>query len=93
LADFNDSPRGLSVGAPVTLLGLEVGEVTDVGFKMDPETLVLRGRVEFVAYPERLVAGLRTAEAEKMEQVLGNEQRSHVRCACLPTTSNATRAH
>jgi paraquat-inducible protein B len=49
---FDDSLRGLSVGAPVTLLGLDAGEVTDVGFEMDPEALVLRGRVEFVAYPE-----------------------------------------
>ncbi len=74
---FNDSLRGLSVGAPVTLLGLQAGEVTDVGFEMDPETLVLRGRVEFVAYPERLVARLRTAEAAKTQQVVGNEQQSH----------------
>jgi len=74
---FNDSLRGLSVGAPVTLLGLEAGEVTDVGFEMEPETLVLRGRVEFVAYPERLIARLRTAQAEKTQQVLGNEQQSH----------------
>jgi paraquat-inducible protein B len=74
---FNDSLRGLSVGAPVTLLGLEAGEVTDVGFEMDPETLVLRGRVEFVAYPERLIARLRIAQAEKTEQVLRDEQQSH----------------
>jgi paraquat-inducible protein B len=74
---FNDSLRGLSVGAPVTLLGLEAGEVTDVGFEMEPETLVLRGRVEFVAYPERLIARLRTAQAEKTQQVLHDEQQSH----------------
>ena len=74
---FDDSLRGLSVGAPVTLLGLEAGEVTDVGFEMDPETLVVRGRVEFVSYPERLVARLRTAEAEKTEKLVGSEQQSH----------------
>ena len=28
---FNESVRGLSVGAPVTLFGLQVGEVTEVG--------------------------------------------------------------
>ena len=74
---FDESLRGLSVGAPVTLLGLEAGEVTDVGFEMDPETLVVRGRVEFVSYPERLVARLRTAEAEKTEKLVGSEQQSH----------------
>jgi paraquat-inducible protein B len=53
----------LSVGAPVMLLGLPGGQVTDVGLDIDPTTLVLRGRVEIVAYPERLVARLQTAAA------------------------------
>ena len=33
---FNESLRGLSVGAPVTLLGLPAGEVTEVGLDIDP---------------------------------------------------------
>jgi paraquat-inducible protein B len=74
---FDDSLRGLSIGAPVTLLGLEAGEVTDVGFEMDPEALVLRGRVEFVAYPERVVAHVRTLESAKTERLIGDEQQSH----------------
>ena len=36
---FNESLRGLSVGAPVTLLGLPAGEVTEVGLDIDPATL------------------------------------------------------
>ena len=36
---FNESLRGLSVGAPVTLLGLPAGEVTDVGLAIDPATM------------------------------------------------------
>ena len=48
---FNESLRGLSVGAPVTLFGLQVGEVTDVGLDLDPATLNLRGRVEIVTFP------------------------------------------
>jgi len=55
---FNESLRGLSVGAPVTLLGLPAGEVTDVGLDLDPATFNIRGRVEFVSFPERLVARL-----------------------------------
>ena len=43
---FNESLRGLSVGAPVTLLGLPAGEVTAVGLDLDPATLRIRGRVE-----------------------------------------------
>jgi paraquat-inducible protein B len=74
---FDDSLRGLSVGAPVTLLGLEAGEVTDVGFEMDPETLALRGRVEFVSYPERLIARLRKTQAADTARVIGDEQESH----------------
>jgi paraquat-inducible protein B len=74
---FDDSLRGLSVGAPVTLLGLKAGEVTDVGFDLDPEALVLRGRVEFVAYPERLIAHLQTLQAAETEQVVSNERQSH----------------
>ena len=34
---FNESVRGLSAGAPVTLFGLQVGEVTDVGLTFDPQ--------------------------------------------------------
>ena len=55
---FNESLRGLSVGAPVTLLGLPAGEVTDVGLAIDPATMNIRGRVEIVSFPERLVARL-----------------------------------
>ena len=55
---FNESLRGLSVGAPVTLLGLTGGEVTSVGLDIDPKTQALRGRVEIVAYPDRLIGHL-----------------------------------
>ncbi|MGZ9243059.1 MAG: PqiB family protein [Candidatus Binatia bacterium] len=60
---FNESLRGLSVGAPVTLLGLPAGEVTDVGFALDPAMMNLRGRVEIVSYPERLIARLNANQA------------------------------
>ncbi len=60
---FNESLRGLSVGAPVTLLGLPAGEVTDVGFAIDPAMMNLRGRVEIVSYPERLIARLNQKQA------------------------------
>jgi len=55
---FHESLRGLSVGAPVTLLGLPGGEVTSVGLDIDPQTQALRGRVEIVAYPDRLIGRL-----------------------------------
>ena len=72
---FGESLRGLSVGAPVTLLGLPGGEVTDVGLEMNPTTQTLRGRVEIVAYPERLVARLHAEQAATGEAVIRSEER------------------
>ncbi len=73
---FNESLRGLSVGAPVTLLGLPGGEVTDVGLDFDPATQNLRGRVEIVAFPERLVARLRSQQASSADAIArSNKQR------------------
>jgi paraquat-inducible protein B len=71
---FNETLRGLSVGAPVTLLGLPAGEVTAVGLDLDPATLNVRGRVEIVSHPERLIARLsdqQAAAAEKLRQSAG----------------------
>ena len=70
----NESLRGLAAGAPVTLLGLPAGEVTDVGFDIDPATAKLRGRVELVAYPERLVARLSAQESAQGEALLRSAQ-------------------
>ena len=77
---FNESLRGLSVGAPVTLLGLPAGEVTDVGLAIDPATMRIRGRVEIVSYPERLVARLSAKEAavgKMLEQSVAAAPRAH----------------
>ena len=60
---FNETLRGLTVGAPVTLLGLTAGEVVDVGFDIDPAVSKIRGRVEIISYPHRLTARLRSKEA------------------------------
>src|SRR6266498_1232908 len=70
---FSESLRGLSVGAPVTLLGLPAGEVTAVGLDLDPGALNIRGRVEIVSFPERLVARLSRKQAAA-GQALGRSQ-------------------
>jgi paraquat-inducible protein B len=59
---FDESVRGLSVGSPVMLVGLPIGNVTEVGLTYDPTTLAMRPRVAFVLYPERLVASLPAKE-------------------------------
>jgi paraquat-inducible protein B len=70
---FNESLRGLAVGAPVTLFGLPGGEVMDVGLDLDPATLNLRGRVEVVFFPERLVARLNQKQAAVGETIVRGE--------------------
>ena len=59
---FNESLRGLSVGAPVTLFGLTVGRVAEVGLTYDAKTLAIRPRVLITYYPERLRANLSAKE-------------------------------
>jgi len=60
---FTESLRGLTVGAPVTLLGLPAGEVTAIGLDLNPATKSIRGRVDIVSYPERLVGRLQQGQA------------------------------
>jgi paraquat-inducible protein B len=74
---FNESLRGLSVGAPVTLFGLQGGAVTDVGLDIDPATSTMRGRVEVMFFPDRLVARLNLKQAAVGETIEQNEQKRH----------------
>ena len=49
---FDESLRGLSVGAPVTLFGLTVGHVAEVGLTFNQETLSMRPRVLITFSPD-----------------------------------------
>jgi paraquat-inducible protein B len=53
---FNESVRGLSVGAPVTLYGLRVGEVAAIGLTFEPKKLIFRPQVLITFFPDRLVS-------------------------------------
>ena len=55
---FNETIRGLSVGAPVLLFGLPAGEVTEVGLDLDPATMAIRPRAQITFFPQRLIARL-----------------------------------
>ena len=59
---FNQPVRGLSVGAPVTLMGLVVGEVTRIGFSYNPKTLAVHPLVYFNFYPEEAAVRFPTEE-------------------------------
>jgi paraquat-inducible protein B len=60
---FNESLRGLSVGAPVTFLGLPAGEVTAVDLAYDKASARVRPRVTIIFNPDRLVAMADTKSA------------------------------
>jgi paraquat-inducible protein B len=68
---FAESLHGLSIGAPVTFLGLPAGEVTDVGLEHDSASGIFRPRVEVALFPERvselLPSGQRRGWAEMSE--------------------------
>jgi paraquat-inducible protein B len=74
---FNESLRGLSVGAPVTLLGLTAGEVTEVGIDIEPATSALRGRVEIIAYPERVIARLYSDQSDTGQAIAQSPEKAH----------------
>jgi len=74
---FNETLRGLSVGAPLTLLGLPAGEVTEIGLDIDPRTSLIRGRVEVVAFPQRLIARLDARQAVIGQQLTQSAAQRH----------------
>ncbi|MDD2501428.1 MAG: MlaD family protein [Geobacter sp.] len=51
---FKESVRGLSVGAPVDLRGITVGEVTKIKAELDPASKNVTMVVQIRFYPERL---------------------------------------
>lgn len=50
---FDESLRGLSVGAPVSYLGIEIGEVKQIGLYYDPKASAFKAHVLILYYPER----------------------------------------
>jgi paraquat-inducible protein B len=55
VAYFESSVAGLAKGAPVDILGIQVGQVTDVKLLMDPRTGMAKVRVAMDLQPERVV--------------------------------------
>jgi len=52
--NFNQSLRGLSVGAVVDFRGIALGQVTDIGVDYDPQTHAFTMPVTLALYPDRL---------------------------------------
>jgi paraquat-inducible protein B len=74
---FRESLRGLSVGAPVTFLGLPAGEVTAVGIDIDQGKQTIRSRVQVTFYPERLVGytGKKGEQAAALTAAMHDEEK------------------
>ena len=53
---FHSTTAGLSVGSPVQIYGIPVGNVTDVRLELDPVNATARARVAIEVQPERLSA-------------------------------------
>lgn len=62
---FDESVRGLSVGAPVELYGIKIGEVVDLRLEFDVATRKFTVPVTIAMEPERVTSGQK-AEALKM---------------------------
>lgn len=59
--NFNQSLRGLSVGAPVDFRGIVLGQVTGIGVQYDPKSHAFMMPVTIDLYPDRL--GRRSKQA------------------------------
>ena len=72
---FNESLRGLAVGAPVTYLGVQIGEVVDIGFDFEPEKANIAPRVSITFYPERLLVFTDPGQQKRVEEHLKSDER------------------
>jgi paraquat-inducible protein B len=67
---FNESVRGLQVGAPVDFRGIAVGIVADISLTYEPGSAVVHIPVKIRVFPDRLISRLREGRAEvKAEEV------------------------
>lgn len=88
VAYFPGSIRGLAKGAEVTVHGLKVGEVTDVGLAYDTATRNVVAPVHFLVEPERIVGiGQRVATntTDEVDELVKEGLRATLQSANLLT--------
>ena len=87
-AFFTSDVRGLGAGAPVDLLGIQVGTVNSVGLDLDPATGQARARVRFDVEPERIgqmVEGGSNNPQAVAARLVARGMRAHLQSASLIT--------
>ncbi|HEU4949314.1 MAG TPA: MlaD family protein [Candidatus Deferrimicrobiaceae bacterium] len=76
---FSESLKGLQAGAPVTLLGLRIGEVTNVGLEYVPDKTYLRTRVDIMTYQYRVLRHLGKADVAALKAMSREERHKNIR--------------
>ena len=69
---FDDSVRGLTVGAPVEIRGIRIGTVTDVWFGLDAATKKISIPVYIEIDPDRILPPEQVARLAEIQKAAGN---------------------
>jgi paraquat-inducible protein B len=88
LVYFRGSVRGLAVGAPVELFGIQIGTVTSVNLEFDPEGLESRVAVGFEIHPERIMSADQLRDNDPIDvaqRMVAHGMRAQLRSANLLT--------
>jgi paraquat-inducible protein B len=71
---FDQSVRGLKVGAAVDFRGVEIGEVSDIALEYQPDKVNFRTVVELKFFPERLGPLARTGPRQGVQDIPADER-------------------
>lgn len=83
---FDGSVKGLTIGAPVALRGVEIGEVTGINLLLDEETMKLIMVVEASVSSERIQGiGLGGASSELIDELIARGLRAQLNLQSLLT--------
>lgn len=86
---FDHSLRGLSAGAPIDFMGIEIGNVTSINAEFDANYTQMRMRVDALIYPSRLANGLALdPEGDIFKHFIQRGWRAQMRTGNLLTGQN-----
>jgi paraquat-inducible protein B len=88
LVHFKESVRGLSVGAPVMIYGIQIGAVTNVRLDFNPQADTVDAPVRIEVQPDRFMAGMppnRAGELQDLHAMVARGLRVQLQSASLIT--------